>query len=56
MDPGVEKRFEKTVLVDGDRNAISAGFAFSCMSHKRGYRNDWDHINIPLFEHIDTGK
>lgn len=51
-----EKRFEKTLSVDRDRSSISAGFAISCMLHKRGYRDDWDHINTRLFEDPDTGK
>lgn len=54
--PGGEKSFGKTFLVDGDRKAISAGSAISWLLHKRGYRDDWDHINIPLFEDPGTGK
>lgn len=26
------------------------------MLPKRGYRDDWDHINIPLFKDPDNGK
>lgn len=55
-DPGGEKRFEKTFLVDGDRNAISDGFAISSLLHMRGYRDDWNHLNTPLFTDPETGK
>lgn len=53
---GVKKQFEKTFLVDGNRKAIFAVFAISCLLHKRGYQDDWDHINIPLFLYPDNRK
>lgn len=53
-DTGGGKCFEKTFLVDGNRIAISA--CTFCLLHKRGYKDDWDHINTSLFEDPETGK
>lgn len=55
-DQGGENHFEKTFMVNEDRSAISASFSISSLFHKREYRNDWDHLSIPLFLDPDTGK
>lgn len=55
-DQGGENRFEKTFPVDGNRSDISAGFEIYRPSHKRGYRDVWDHHNTQLFMDPDTGK
>lgn len=53
-NPGAEKRFEKTFLVDGNRNPISAVIDISRMFHKQGKLNNLYHINIPLLEDLDN--
>lgn len=55
-DQGGENSFEKTFLADSDRSATSAVFAIYSLTHKMGYCDDWDHLNVPLLLDPDTGK
>lgn len=48
--------FEKTFLVDGDRNTISSGFSISIFVHMLRYKDDWDLLNTPLFVDPESGK
>lgn len=47
--------FQKTVLVNEDCKYISTAFAISCLLHKRGHKDYWDHINIPFLQDPNTG-
>lgn len=52
----MERSFEKNLLVDIDRNAISTGFGISSLLHMRGYKEDLDLINKPLLADTESGK
>lgn len=50
------KKFKKTLVVQGDRTTISAGFKISSMHHLRGFKHQWDLINTPLLWNPNAGK
>lgn len=55
-DQSGETQFKKTFLVDHRPSSISEGAAISARLHNRVNKDDWDHVNTPLFLNPDTVK
>lgn len=55
-DPTGEQSFEKTFLVDPDRDEVSAGLPITTMQHTSGIKEGSLFSELPLFLDPGTGK